>query len=126
MQTNIKLKNSTYGVHLDWSFVGEEFYSVSMHWRCRLPILKIRIANWKPKHDRSNGALFYYDVKTKQEALDILNKYKDFNFKEIEDWYDEYWIKSNIGYTTGILHKWWNDVIIPEGRIKFQLNSYLL
>lgn len=108
-----KISNSTYGIHYDFSFVGEEFYSVSSSWRLgSRPILKIRVANWKPKQNRSNQALFYYEVKTKEEALKIINEHESFDFKKYEEMFEKEWTKTGSSIT-GENNKWWNEYFIP-------------
>lgn len=116
-----KFSNSTYGVHFDFSYRNEMFYSISSSWRpgsrC---ILKIRIAKWKPKQDRSNNAIMYHEVTTKEEALVILNTYKDFDFLSIEDEFEAMWKKDNFddkGYfNTGETDNWWNNKFFPYMR----------
>ena len=56
---------STYGLRNDWSYKGEEFISVGLTWKLgvsNIDALKIRIAKWKPKYDRSNQAIFYFGL----------------------------------------------------------------
>jgi hypothetical protein len=110
--------NSTYGISYDFSFKGEEFYSVSSHWKLgSRPILKIRVANWTPKTSRNKQAILYYDVKTKQEALNIIESYRSFDFKAIEDEFEKMWNKDNFedkGYfNTGQTNDWWNNKFYP-------------
>lgn len=116
--------NSTYGLKKDWSYRGEEFYIVPLTWRlgvCGIDILKIRIANWRSKYNRSNQAIFYYDVKSKEEANKILDLYKDYNFKTVENWFEKEYKESNIGHTTGVVNNWLDTVIIPAARKKFNI-----
>lgn len=116
----MNISNSTYGITRDSSFCGENFKSITLHWNCGIQLLKIRIANWKPKQSRDNCALFYYDVKTEKEATDIIDMYKNFNFKEVEEWYEKKWVADKPGSTTGVLYKWYVENVIPEGRSKFK------
>ena len=67
--------NSTYGLKQDNSFRDEGFYSISSSWGSgSRPILKIRLARWKPKSSRENCAILYYDVQTKDEAIKIASQ----------------------------------------------------
>jgi len=114
----LSISNSTYSICHDFSYKLEEFYSVSTHWTLgSRPILKIRIARWKPKSSRVNSAIIYYDVTTKQEALDILKTYETFDFKSIEDEFEKMWNKDNFenkGYfNTGETDNWWNNKFYP-------------
>lgn len=78
---------STYGLSTNYSFVSENFMYIPLTWRLgisNIEALKIRISNWVPKNDRSGQAIFYYDVKTKDKALEILKMFNNFNFLELE------------------------------------------
>lgn len=119
----MEISNSTYGVSRDWSYKGECFYSISSSWRLgSRPILKIRIANWSPKYDRNNHSILYYDVQTEIEALDILKKYKDFDFKSVENEFETIWIKDNFEdkgfFNTGETNIWWDTKFLPYIRSK--------
>lgn len=110
--------NSTYGLRHDWSYKSEQFYSISTSWRLgSRPILKIRIAHWKHKNDRTNSAIMYYDVCSKQQAQNILTNYESFDFKIIEDEFETMWLKDNFedkGYfNTGETNNWWNNKFLP-------------
>lgn len=114
----MNISNSTYGVRYDYSLKSEEFYSVSTHWNPgSRPILKIRIAKWTPKYPRDNQAIIYYDVTTKQEALDILKSYESFDFKKVENEYEKMWNKDNFEdkgfFNTGETNNWWNNKFYP-------------
>jgi len=112
---------STYGLRYDYSYVNERFICISLSWKtCFLNALKIRIAKWRPTSDRSNQAIFYFDVRTKEEAEIILDKFKDFDFKKLEDRFDSLFDKEANGKNTGELHKW-NEKIIPLLRSEFPL-----
>lgn len=117
------ISNSTYGISTDFSFRSEDFIYVPLTWRlgvCRIEILKIRIASWKPKYDRSNSAIYYFDVKSRDEAKNILKQFEDFDFKSIEDFFDEKYPKKSMN--TGQTCDWLNDKFIPETRIKYPIN----
>ncbi len=118
--------NSTYGLKQDSSFKGEGFYSISSSWRNgSRPILKIRLARWTPKYSRENCAILYYDVQTKDEIIKILESYKDFDFKAIENEFETMWNKDNFedkGYfNTGETDKWWNEKFFPYIRNKIKI-----
>lgn len=81
--------NSTYRIRSDWSYKAEEFLCVSISWRTHVCALKIRIAKWRPKSDRSNQAIFYHDVDTRNEAYDIIKQFEKFNFKKLEKRFEE-------------------------------------
>jgi len=113
---------STYNIRRDWSYKGENFISIPLTWRlgvCSIDILKIRIAHWKPKYNRSNQAIYYYDVTSKQEADVILDSFKEFDFKAVEDYFEAKYLVDKPGHTTGIVDKWLNEVLIPDIRAKF-------
>lgn len=125
MNINNNTFNSTYGLNYDFSFKGEIFYSISSSWRlASRPILKIRVANWKPKVDRNNQAIFYYDVSKDTDAKNILDLYKDFNFVEIENEFEKMWNEDNFknkGYfNTGETDTWWNTKFLPYIRDKYK------
>lgn len=118
---NSKL-NSTYGIRSDWSYKTEEFLYVSISWRTHVCALKIRIAQWRPKSDRSNQAIFYYDVNTRNEAYDIVKQFEQFNFKKLEQRFDDLFIAArgwmlNTGDTDKLLKE-----IIPVLRKEFIVN----
>lgn len=123
-QSQYQIPNSTYGLHKDWSYKSELFWSVSLSWRCHVCILKIRIAKWKPKQDRSNQAIFYYDVTSDNEALAIMETYKDYDFKAIENLFEALWKRDNFdnkGYfNTGETSIWFRDIFLPLARAKFK------
>lgn len=110
LQSNIEKMElkSTYGVQKDWSYRGENFYYVPLTWRLHsINILKIRIANWKPKYNRCNEALFYFDATTTEEATTILESFKDFNFKKIEKYFENLYIKDEVYIkNTGEVNLW--------------------
>ena len=115
---------STYGLIKDWSYRGEIFYTVPSLWNHgSIPILKIRIANWKPKYDRSDTAIFYYDVRTKEDANKILGLYKLYNFKKIEKEAEKMWNKDNFDdkgcFNSGETDNWWTNKFIPYIRLKY-------
>ena len=113
--------NSTYGIRTSASYKSESFFNVTISWRTDFEILKIRIATWKPKEDRSSQALFYFEVSTRDEAIEIIKKVSDYNFKKIENYFekiykrDSAWLKN-----TGETYEWLDNVIIPEFREKFK------
>ena len=114
--------NSTYALKNDWSYKGEKFKNIALTWKLgvsRIEALKIRIANWKPKYDRSNQAIFYFDVKTEKEAIEILKKFEKFNFKKLEKRFDEWFDKDCVRMkNTGDTQKWLLE-IIPVLRSEF-------
>ena len=118
----IKLK-STYGLNKDFSFKSEVFYYVPLTWKlgvCGIEALKIRVASWKPKWDRSNQSIFYFDVKTEAEAIDIINKYKSFNFVKLENRFDKLYELNSVRIkNTGETSKWLSE-IIPILRNEFK------
>lgn len=121
MKTSIS--NSTYGISTDFSFRSEDFIYVPLTWRlgvCSIEILKIRIASWKPKHDRSNSAIYYFDVKSREEAHNILKQFEDFDFKSIEDFFDEKYPKNSMN--TGETSDWLQNILIPQTRAKYPIN----
>lgn len=113
---------STYGLKNDWSYRGEKFKNIALTWKlgvCRIEALKIRIANWKPKYDRSNQAIFYFDVKTEKEANEILKKFEKFNFKKLEKRFDDLFENDSVRIkNTGDTEKWLLK-IIPVLRSEF-------
>ena len=113
---------STYGIKFDWSYKGEDFWYIPLTWKLgvsRIEALKIRIAKWTPKSNRSNQAIFYYDVKTKDEASVILSKFIDFNFKKLENRFDKLYENDRCNIKcTGDTQKWLNE-IIPMLRKEF-------
>lgn len=113
---------STYGLKNDWSYKGEKFKNIALTWKLgvsRIEALKIRIANWKPKYDRSNQAIFYFDVKTEKEANEILEKFEKFNFKKLEKRFDDLFEKDSVRIkNTGDTNKWLLK-IIPVLRSEF-------
>ena len=125
---------STYNLRTDFSFRGEKFFNIPLTWRLgvsNIELLKIRVAGWKPKSNRSNQAIFYFDVKTKDDAFQILEKVKDFNFKKIQNYYEkihiEKWFSgNNIERNTGATQKWLDGVVIPELREKYKSLNNLL
>lgn len=106
---------STYGLKNDWSYKGEKFKYIPLTWKLgvsRIEALKIRIANWKPKHDRSNQAIFYFDVESEQEAKCILKNFDGFNFKKLETRFDEWFDKDCVRMkNTGDTREWLLKVI---------------
>lgn len=106
---------STYGLKNDWSYRGEKFKYIPLTWKLgvsRIEALKIRIASWKPKNDRSNQSIFYFDVKTEAEALQILKKFENVDFKKLENRFDEWFDKDCVRIkNTGETQKWLSDVI---------------
>jgi len=108
---NSKL-NSTHGINTDWSYKAEEFLYVPISWRTHLCALKIRIARWRPRQDRSNQAIFYYDVNTRNEAYAIIKQFETFNFKKLENRFDELFVATK-GWmmNTGETSKWLLEII---------------
>ena len=87
----------------------------------RIEALKIRIANWKPKYDRSSQAIFYFDVKTKEEAYQILKKFESFDFVKLENRFDELYDSNRTNLiNTGETQKWLSQ-IIPSLRLDFSV-----
>jgi len=113
---------STYGLKNDWSYQGEKFKNIALTWKlgvCSIGALKIRIANWKPKYDRRNQAIFYFDVKTEKEANEILKKFEKFNFKKLEKRFDDLFEKDSVRIkNTGDTEEWLLK-IIPVLRSEF-------
>ncbi len=114
------LYNSIYDLYTDYSFVSENFYVIPIGGTHRLDALKIRVADWKPRYNRDYSAVFYYEVKTKQEALDILKVYEKFNFKELQNLYTEMYgkeqsINRDVS-TTGGMIKFRDEVFLPKAR----------
>lgn len=113
---------STYGLKNNWSYKGEKFKNIALTWKLgvsRIEALKIRIANWKPKYDRSNQAIFYFDVRTEKEANEILKKFEKFNFKKLEKRFDDLFDKDSVRTkNTGDTDKWLLK-IIPVLRSEF-------
>ena len=115
---------STYGLSDSWSYKSEKFKYIPLSWKMgvsRIEALKIRIASWKPRYDRSGQAIFYFDVKTKHEAKLILWKFAKFNFKKLEKRFDELFEKDKVRIKntgdTGI----WLTKIMPILRAEFAL-----
>lgn len=112
---------STYGLRNDWSYKGEKFKNIALTWKLgvsNIEALKIRIAR-KPKYDRSNQAIFYFDVKTENEAIEILKKFEKFNFKKLEKRFDDLFEKDSVRMkNTGDTEKWLLK-IIPVLRSEF-------
>ena len=115
---------STYGVSEDWSYRGENFFIIPLTWKLgvsRIEALKIRIANWKPRYDRSCQAIFYFDVKTEEQAFVILEKFRRFNFKKLEKRFDLLFDKDLVRRkNTGDTGKWLK-VVIQTLRKEFKL-----
>ena len=113
---------STYGLKNDWSYKGEKFKNIALTWKLgvsNIYALKIRIANWKPKYDRSNQAIFYFDVKTEDESIEILKSFEKFNFKKLEKRFDNWFDKDLVRIkNTGDTQKWLSQ-IIPVLRAEF-------
>lgn len=117
---------STYGLKCDWSYRREKFKSIALTWKLgvsRIEALKIRIGDWKPKHDRSNQAVFYFDVETENEADEILEKFEKFDFRELENRFDEWFDRDCVRMrNTGDTQKWLSQVV-PTLRSEFSLNT---
>jgi hypothetical protein len=114
----IKKMKSTYKLRKGHSFKGEAFYEIPCSWRPGArPVLKIRIAAWRPKEDRANQAVYYYDVDTHAQADDILTRWRGFDFTLVQEEYEKMWCKDNFedeGYfNTGQTTKWWTEKFIP-------------
>ncbi len=124
MKANYPIPNSTYGLQTDWSYQNELFWYISLSWRCSVRILKIRSAPWKPKNDRSDEAIFYYDVTSDKEANAILDTYRDYDFKAIENLFEDLWKRDNFDnkghFNTGERIKWFRDIFLPLARAKFK------
>jgi len=118
---------STYGFKKDWSYRGEEFYFIPLTWKLgvsNIEALKIRISKWKPKFDRENQAIFYFDVETKEEAKLVLDKFKAFNFKKLEDKFDSIFNDENVRLKNSGETKEWLLNVIPLLRTEF--SEYIL
>ena len=119
-----KFPKCTYNTQSDFSFVGEQFVTVPCHWRPgSFPTLKIRQASWKPKQNRDNSAIYYFDVKTKEEVNAVLESFKDFDFKRIEEEYVEHYGKLQRILNTGENREWWTKTFIPYIREKYPLQQ---
>ena len=116
--------NSTYGLRINHSLQGETFYIIPLTWKLgysNIDILKIRIAQWKPKGDRTNQALFYFDVDSIEKVDEILHRFNDFEFKVIEERFDVLFDQNNVRQkNTGEIGKWLL-CIIPLLRNEFKL-----
>jgi len=114
--------NSTYGIRVDRSYRSEKFKYVPLTWKlgvCRIEALKIRIATWKPKQDRSYQSVFYFDVETESEANKILADFKSFNFKKLEGMFDQMFNDDNVRLmNTGDTINWLLKAI-PMLRLEF-------
>lgn len=113
--------NSTYGIRIDRSFQSELFASVSLTWQLgvsSIDILKVRKAKWKPQLDRSNSAIFYIDVKDPEQFAEALSAFEKFDFKAVEDFFDDMYSKVKRG-NTGETRLWLSGVFIPAARLKF-------
>jgi len=106
---------STWGLKRDWSYRGEEFIYIPLTWKLgvsNIEALKIRIAKWRPKYNRSNQALIYYEVNTQEQAQVILNSYVNFNFKHLEKRFDELYERDRgMMMNTGDTCKWLLGII---------------
>ena len=118
--------SSSYGLKNDWSYKSEKFKCIPLTWKLgvsRIEALKIRIANWKPKQDRSNQAIFYFDVQTEEAAIKLLKNFEKFDFKQLEDRFDKWFDKDRVNLkNTGDTQKWLLD-IIPVLRSEFSPTS---
>lgn len=118
---------STYGLRKDWSYRSETFFIIPLTWRLgvsKIELLKIRVASWRPKYDRTNQSIFYFDVNTKDEALEIIEKNKDFDFKKIENFFEKMYLnRGQKTMNTGETEKWLNEIVIPKIREKFKINN---
>jgi hypothetical protein len=112
--------NCTYSTQSDFSYVGEQFVTVPCHWRPgSFNTLKIRKASWKPKQNRNNSAIYYFDVKTTEEVNTILESFKNFDFKQIEKEYVEQYGQLHRILNTGENTEWWIKTFIPYIRKKY-------
>lgn len=117
---------TTYGVKRDWSYRGEIFYYIPLTWKLgvsRIEAIKIRIARWKPKWDRSNQSIFYFDVESEEQAANILNRFEKFNFKKLENRFDKLFEKDKVKTkNTGDTSKWILE-ILPILRTEFSIDN---
>ena len=117
---------SYYVLKTDWSYYNETFKEISLTWKLgvsSIEALKIRIATWKPKYNRSNQAIFYFDVQTEEQAHEILMKFKKFNFKKLQDRFNELFEKENIRMKNTGETQIWLLKIIPILRTEFKIND---
>ena len=120
---------STYGIKTNFSYKDEFFYYIPLTWRLgvnRIELVKIRVAGWKPKGNRENQAIFYFDVKTKNEALEIIDEIKDYDFKRVENFFEKLYLQYPLNYNTGERYEWLEKIAIPATREKFKNFQKLL
>lgn len=113
---------STYGLRSEWSYRGEEFKIISLSYKLgvsRIEALKIRIAKWKPKTNRNNQAIFYFDVETHLQAQEILKRFIDFDFKKLEKRFDSIFELDNVRIKNTGETQEWLSILIPKLRSKF-------
>lgn len=117
-----KIGNSTYGIRIDRSFRQELFASVPLTWMLgvsSVDILKVRKARWRPKFDRSNSAVFYIDVNDPEQFAEVLSTFENFDFKAIEDLFNEMFLKTKRCMNTGETQEWLHSKFLPTARAKF-------
>lgn len=116
---------STYGPSTDFSYVGERFFYIPISWKSHLKILYIRIAKWKPREDRSNRAVFYFDVENQDQADEIVNTFKSFDFKEIEKRFDDLWCENHAQLKNTGERRDFISEILPILRSEFLINNLI-
>lgn len=117
---------STYGLNSGWSYKSEVFRFIPISWRlgvCSIDALKIRIANWTPREDRTASSIFYFDVRTFEEAKIILDSFKGFNFKKLERRFENLYERDSVlGKNTGETRDWLKE-IVPVLREEFDFGK---
>jgi len=107
--------NSTYGLQTYQSFKGETFKSIPLTWKLgvsRIEAFKIRIAAWKPKYNRNEEAIFYFEVNNLEEAKSILNQFEQFDFKQLEYRFDTLYELDKVRIkNTGETREWLKKII---------------
>jgi len=106
----------------DYSLRGEKFMNIPLTWRLgvsNIEIVKIRLASWTPKSDRSNQAVYYYDCRTDEEVEKSIKEASGKPIKKIKELFEklflEYIGKGQLT-CTGDTQKFLKNIFLPQAR----------
>lgn len=110
---------------------GERFKNISLTWRLgvsNIDLVKIRIANWAPRHDRSGQAVYYYDCKTDEEVKAAVKDVATKPLGEVRELFtvlfDEFRIEKGLAHNTGETQEFLKNTFLPQARaLKIKINT---
>jgi len=112
----------------DFSYKGETFKNISLTWRLgvsRIELVKIRLADWTPRADRSGQAVYYYDCKTKEEVEQAIKDALTKPLIKVESLFETMWLewkKEQRVHNTGETERWLKEEFLPAAR-KLKINT---